>query len=230
MAKQKPGVYDRVLECAKEEFLLQGGFLDASLRTIAQEAGTSTRVHLHPLWGQGGSVSGHRGAVVDEFRAMFREIQESFHQLDNETQRAEMGQYTARHQMDLLDLHLRHTLRRVPPPAGWGARHPVLPVFLDELVDIEVEYTYQYMEGHRLREREVRSGNGGVHPHHRHRLFQRDVRGGAPQHGPRRSSPLCEDAQRLPYGGLRHCVRSPALNQAGCRAPFWAQPFDFTIS
>ena len=41
--------------------------------------------------------------VVDEFRAMFREIQESFHQLDNETQRAEMGQYTARHQMDLLD-------------------------------------------------------------------------------------------------------------------------------
>ena len=42
MAKQKPGVYDRVLECAKEEFLSKG-FLDASLRTIAQEAGTSTR-------------------------------------------------------------------------------------------------------------------------------------------------------------------------------------------
>ena len=41
MAKQKPGVYDRVLECAKEEFLSKG-FLDASLRTIAQEAGTST--------------------------------------------------------------------------------------------------------------------------------------------------------------------------------------------
>ena len=35
MAKQKPGVYDRVLECAKEEFLSKG-FLDASLRTIAQ--------------------------------------------------------------------------------------------------------------------------------------------------------------------------------------------------
>ena len=35
MAKQRPGVYDRVLECAKEEFLSKG-FLDASLRTIAQ--------------------------------------------------------------------------------------------------------------------------------------------------------------------------------------------------
>ena len=33
MAKQKPGVYDRVLECAKDEFLSKG-FLDASLRAI----------------------------------------------------------------------------------------------------------------------------------------------------------------------------------------------------
>ena len=49
MAKQKPGVYDRVLECAKEEFLSKG-FLDASLRTIAQ-GGHQHRVHLHPLWG-----------------------------------------------------------------------------------------------------------------------------------------------------------------------------------
>ena len=41
MAKQKAGVYDKVLECAKEEFLSKG-FLDASLRTIAQAAETST--------------------------------------------------------------------------------------------------------------------------------------------------------------------------------------------
>ena len=41
VAKQKAGVYDKVLECAKEEFLSKG-FLDASLRTIAQAAETST--------------------------------------------------------------------------------------------------------------------------------------------------------------------------------------------
>ena len=41
MAKQKVGVYDKVLECAKEEFLSRG-FLDASLRSIAQAADTST--------------------------------------------------------------------------------------------------------------------------------------------------------------------------------------------
>ena len=61
MAKQKVGVYDRVLECAKEEFLSRG-FLDASLRTIAQEAETSTGSILHPLWGQRGAVPRPRGA------------------------------------------------------------------------------------------------------------------------------------------------------------------------
>ena len=93
MAKQKPGVYDRVLECAKEEFLSKG-FLDASLRTIAQEA--------------------------------------------------EMGRYTARHQMDLLDYIYDHfDVFRLLLDGAHGTR---FACFLDELVDIEVEYTYQYME------------------------------------------------------------------------------------
>ena len=41
MAKQIEGVYEAVLACAKKEFL-EKGYTDASLRTIAQEAGTST--------------------------------------------------------------------------------------------------------------------------------------------------------------------------------------------
>lgn len=41
MTKQKPGVYDRVLKCAKAEFLSKG-YLDDSLLSIAQGAGAST--------------------------------------------------------------------------------------------------------------------------------------------------------------------------------------------
>ena len=41
MAKQIEGVYDKLIECAKAEFL-EKGFKDASLRTIAKNAGTST--------------------------------------------------------------------------------------------------------------------------------------------------------------------------------------------
>jgi AcrR family transcriptional regulator len=41
MAKQIEGVYEKVLECAKLEFL-EKGYQEASLRNIAQNAGTST--------------------------------------------------------------------------------------------------------------------------------------------------------------------------------------------
>lgn len=41
MAKQIEGVYDKLIECAKAEFL-EKGFKDASLRTIAKNAHTST--------------------------------------------------------------------------------------------------------------------------------------------------------------------------------------------
>ena len=143
MAKQKPGVYDRVLECAKEEFLSKG-FLDASLRTIAQEAGTSTGSIYTRFGDKEGLFRCLVEPVVDEFRAMFREIQESFHQLDDETQRAEMGQYTARHQMDLLDYI--YDPFDVPPPRREGPHGPRSACFRDERGDMEVEYTYQYME------------------------------------------------------------------------------------
>ena len=41
MAKQIEGVYERILKCAKREFL-KNGYADASLRTIAAQAETST--------------------------------------------------------------------------------------------------------------------------------------------------------------------------------------------
>ena len=135
--------------------------MDASLRTIAQEAGTSTGSIYTRFGDKEGLFRAIVEPVVDEFRAMFREIQESFHQLDdetqkaemgrytarhqldNETQRAEMGQYTARHQMDLLDYIYDHfDVFRLLLDGAHGTR---FACFLDELVDIEVEYTYQYM-------------------------------------------------------------------------------------
>ena len=86
MAKQKPGVYNRVLECAKEEFLSKG-FLDASLRTIAQEAGTSTGSIYTRFGDKEGLFQAIVEPVVDEFRTLFRELQERFHQLYDGTHR-----------------------------------------------------------------------------------------------------------------------------------------------
>ena len=143
MAKQKVGVYDRVLECAKEEFLSRG-FLDASLRTIAQEAETSTGSIYTRFGDKEGLFRALAEPVVDEFKAMFRKVQEDFHQFPEEEQRAEMGHYPARHQEDRLDYNSHHfAVFRLPLDGAHGTR---FSRFLDELVDIEVEYTYKYME------------------------------------------------------------------------------------
>ena len=143
MAKQKPGVYDRVLECAKDEFLSRG-FLDASLRTIAQEAGTSTSSIYTRFGDKEGLFRAIVEPVAEEMRRMFLEIQENFHQLDDNVQQSEMGRYTSLHQMELLDYIYDHfdEFRLLLD----GAEGTQFACFLDELVDIEVEYTYQYME------------------------------------------------------------------------------------
>ena len=143
MAKQKAGVYDRVLECAREEFLSKG-FLDASLRTIAQAADTSTGSIYTRFGDKEGLFRAIAEPVVDQFKSMFRRVQEDFHQLSEEEQRADMGQYTARHQEEMLDYIYDHfDVFRLLLDGAHGTR---FSCFLDELVDIEVEYTYKYME------------------------------------------------------------------------------------
>ena len=127
MAKQKAGVYDKVLECAKEEFLSKG-FLDASLRTIAQAAETSTGSIYTRFGDKEGLFRAIAEPVVDQFKAMFRRVQEDFHQLSEE-----VLDYIYDH-FDVFRLLLD------------GAHGTRFSCFLDELVDIEVEYTYKYME------------------------------------------------------------------------------------
>ena len=143
MAKQIEGVYEAVLKCAKKEFL-EKGYKDASLRTITQEAGTSTSSIYTRFGDKEGLFSAIVAPVVNEMRNMFLEIQENFHHLDGDIQRTEMGQYTSRQQMELLDYIYDHfdEFRLLLS----GAEGTQFACFLDELVDIEVDYTYKYME------------------------------------------------------------------------------------
>ena len=64
--------------------------------------------------------------------------------MDDDEQRAEMGQYTACHQMEMLDYIYDHFEEfRLLLDGADGTR---FSCFLDELVEIEVDYTYKYME------------------------------------------------------------------------------------
>ena len=107
LAKQIEGVYEAVLECAKKEFL-EKGYKDASLRTIAKEAGTSTSSIYTRFGDKEGLFRAIVEPVAEEMRRMFLEIQENFHQLDDNVQQSEMGRYTSLHQMELLDYIYDH--------------------------------------------------------------------------------------------------------------------------
>ena len=143
MAKQIEGVYESVLACAKKEFL-EKGYKDASLRVIAQAAGTSTGSIYTRFKDKAGLFDAIVGPAADQLKDMFVEIQENFHSLDDSTQEAEMGDYTSRHQMEMLEyIYDYFDEFRLLLDCSDGTR---FSGFVDELVDIEVEYTYKYME------------------------------------------------------------------------------------
>ena len=143
MASRIEGFDEKILSCAKEEFL-EKGYKDASLRTIAQEANTSTG----SIYTRFGDKEGLFCAIVEPaangLKKMFLEIQEKFHSFDKEAQLAEMGQYTSLHQMEMLDYIYDHfDVFRLLLDCAEGTQ---FSRFVEELVEIEVDYTYKYME------------------------------------------------------------------------------------
>lgn len=82
MAKQIEGVAEKIEKCAREEFL-KNGYTDASLRTIASEAGTTTG----SIYSRYGDKEGLFSAIVEpaanEFIEKFRSIQEEFHSMES---------------------------------------------------------------------------------------------------------------------------------------------------
>lgn len=143
MAKQIEGVYERILECAKREFL-EKGFKDASLRVIAANAGTSTNSIYVRFKDKEGLFQAIVEPVATEMVRMFLEIQETFHGFDDETQRAVMGKYTSQGMETILDyMYDNFDNFRILLDASYGTK---FQNFVDELTRIEVDYTYKYME------------------------------------------------------------------------------------
>ena len=143
MAKQIEGVYERVLECAKQEFLMKG-YKDASLRVIAANAGTSTGSIYTRFKDKEGLFREIVEPVVEEFRQKFWDIQETFHGLDDETQVETMQKYTSDGLNSVLDYIYDHFDEfRLLLDASYGTK---FENFIDVLAQIEVDYTYKYME------------------------------------------------------------------------------------
>lgn len=143
MAKPKEGVSDRILCCAKEEFLKKG-YMDASLRVIAAKAGTTTGSIYTRFGDKEGLFSAIVEPAADGMMERFLKIQESFHEFEPQVQHEQMGRYTSDEMEGLLDYMYDHFEEfSLLLDAAYGTK---FQSFLDKLVDIEVDYTYKYME------------------------------------------------------------------------------------
>lgn len=143
MAKQIEGVYERLLQCGKEEFLKKG-YNDASLRTIAAKAGTSTNSIYVRFRDKEGLFEAIVQPVVDGVMELFCSIQETFHGFDAETQRERMNEYSFGGMERMLDyMYENFDAFRLLLDASYGTR---FQNFVDELARLEVEYTYKYLE------------------------------------------------------------------------------------
>ena len=143
MAKQIEGVADRILLCAKQEFL-QKGYTDASLRTIAAAADTSTNSIYVRFHDKEGLFCAIVEPVVNGMMELFVRIQEQFCHLDSKAQQTQMNDYTMGGMEALVDYMYDHLDEfRLLLDASYGTR---LHNFVDEMVRVEVDYTYKYME------------------------------------------------------------------------------------
>ena len=143
MAKQIEGVSERILACAKAEFL-DKGYTEASLRTIAAAAGTSTNSIYVRFKDKEGLFSAIVEPVLTGMTERFIKIQEGFHHLDPAAQSTRVTEWEDGGTMELVDYMYDHLDEfRLLLDASYGTR---FHNFVDELVRIEVEYTYKYME------------------------------------------------------------------------------------
>lgn len=141
-AKQIEGVAERIITAAKHEFL-DKGYVDASLRTIAAAADTSTNSIYVRFGDKEGLFSAIVEPVLSEMTERFIRIQERFHRMTPDEQAERMPKYADGGTQELIDYMYEHLGEfRLLLDSSYGTR---FHNFIDELVRIEVEYTYKYM-------------------------------------------------------------------------------------
>ena len=141
-AKQIEGVAERIITAAKHEFL-DKGYVDASLRTIAAAADTSTNSIYVRFGDKEGLFSAIVEPVLSEMTERFIRMQERFHRMTPDEQAERMPKYADGGTQELIDYMYEHLDEfRLLLDSSYGTR---FHNFIDELVRIEVEYTYKYM-------------------------------------------------------------------------------------
>lgn len=115
---------------------------------VAERILTAANTSTNSIYVRFGDKEGLFSAIVEpvlsEMIERFLKIQEAFHQMNRAAQAAQMPEYSDGGTAELMDYMYEHLdAFRLLLDASYGTR---FHNFVDELVRIEVEYTYKYME------------------------------------------------------------------------------------
>lgn len=143
MAKRVEGRSDKLLECAKTEFL-EMGFQEASLRVIAAKADTSTGAIYTRFQDKEGLFHALVDDTVDQLIEWLEKGQQAFSDQPSEKQKEEVFTYRPELWEQLVDFIYDH----------WGAFRLLVRCgdnacyddMLGRIIDIEVSYTYKFLE------------------------------------------------------------------------------------
>ena len=143
MARQIEGVYEKVLECAKAEFL-EKGFKDASLRIIAQKADTSTSSIYTRFSDKEGLYKALVSPVVNDLREWFVDAQEGFHQLPGEKQKQSTFEYSAGKIESFIDcIYDNYDIFKILIVGSEGTE---FSNYINDFVELDVAYTTKFLE------------------------------------------------------------------------------------
>ena len=142
MAKQIEGVYENIIACATKEFLNKG-YADASLRTIATEAHTTTGSIYTRFGDKEGLFEAIVGKHYDKIIEMYKAAQDEFASLPEESQPDNMASISGNcmydgllYCYDNLDVFKLILLKS----EGTTFSHMIV-----EMVKIEADATHKYL-------------------------------------------------------------------------------------
>lgn len=146
MANRIEGVHERVLECAKAEFI-EKGYTDASMRTIAQNAHTSTTSIYTRFSDKEQLFNEVVQPAVNVLETWFKETQENFHQLPADTQTTRCFERSSEQVDAFVDyLYEYFDLFKLLVTGSSGTKYAE---FINDIVKIDVNYTIKFMDATR---------------------------------------------------------------------------------
>lgn len=143
MAKRVEGRSDKLLECAKAEFL-EMGFQEASLRVIAAKADTSTGAIYTRFQDKEGLFHALVDDTVSRLLDWFEKGQQAFADQPSETQEKDVFTYKPDLWEELVNNIYDHwdVFRLLVRCAD----NSCYDNMLNRMIDIEVNYTYKFLE------------------------------------------------------------------------------------